>query len=47
MNKVYVYSRETEKIFLYPCQVCKLEQKFIICKQCINKYYKLFNTLFL
>lgn len=24
-------------IFLYPCNLCKSKQKYLICKDCINK----------
>ena len=26
--------------FLYPCNICKSKQKYLICIDCINKYFK-------
>ena len=27
-------------IFLYPCNICKSKQNYLICINCINKYFK-------
>ena len=29
-----------DEIFLYPCNICKSKQRYLICIDCINKYFK-------